>query len=245
MVSASPMIAPTVMRGLSEANGSWKMICMSRQSARNAAASSAVTLRPSNQTSPAVGSIRRRMQRPVVDLPQPDSPTRPSVSPGAMSKLTPSTACTTSALRAEQAAADREVLDQVLDAQERLNRLAHRAAISSAGSIEHAGDLVAAADLAQRRHRLAALRHRVAAARREAAAGRRLEQARHHARDRLEPRLLRRRRVDARDRADQALRVGMARIGEQLARPALPRPPCRHTSRPRAARSRRPRPSRG
>ena len=36
MVNASPMIVPTVMRGLSEANGSWKMICMSRQSARNA-----------------------------------------------------------------------------------------------------------------------------------------------------------------------------------------------------------------
>ena len=29
---------------------------------------------------------------PVVDLPQPDSPTRPKVSPGAISKLTPSTA---------------------------------------------------------------------------------------------------------------------------------------------------------
>ena len=32
--------------------------------------------------SPAVGSISRMMQRPVVDLPQPHSPTRPSVSPG-------------------------------------------------------------------------------------------------------------------------------------------------------------------
>ena len=30
MISASPTIAPTVMRGLSEAYGSWKMICMSR-----------------------------------------------------------------------------------------------------------------------------------------------------------------------------------------------------------------------
>src|SRR3954451_8712089 len=30
--------------------------------------------------------------RPSVDLPHPDSPTRPSVSPGARSKLTPSTA---------------------------------------------------------------------------------------------------------------------------------------------------------
>jgi len=64
MVSASPMMAPTVMRGLSEANGSWKMICMSRRSAWNAAGSSAVTLRPANQISPALGSISRRMQRP-------------------------------------------------------------------------------------------------------------------------------------------------------------------------------------
>ena len=40
------MMAPTVMRGLSEANGSWKMICMSRQKRRAAASrSSAVTLR--------------------------------------------------------------------------------------------------------------------------------------------------------------------------------------------------------
>jgi ABC-type oligopeptide transport system ATPase subunit len=35
---------------------------------------------PSNSISPEVGSIRRSTQRPVVDLPQPDSPTRPSVS---------------------------------------------------------------------------------------------------------------------------------------------------------------------
>ena len=134
MVSASPMIVPTVMRGLSEANGSWKMICMSRQSARNAAGSSADTLRPSNHTSPAVGSISRRMQRPVVDLPEPDSPTSPSVSPGAMSKLTLSTACTTLALRPSRPPPTCEVLGQILDAQERLNRVTHRAAISSAGS---------------------------------------------------------------------------------------------------------------
>ena len=31
MVSASPRIAPTVMRGLSEANGSWNTICMLRR----------------------------------------------------------------------------------------------------------------------------------------------------------------------------------------------------------------------
>src|SRR4051794_19218400 len=47
---------------------------------------------------PAVGSIRRRMARPTVDLPQPDSPTRPSVSPSPIAKLTPSTANTRSGL---------------------------------------------------------------------------------------------------------------------------------------------------
>jgi hypothetical protein len=53
-----------------------------------------VTFLPSNQTSPAVGSIRRRMHRPVVDLPQPDSPTSPSVSPALISNEMPSTAWT-------------------------------------------------------------------------------------------------------------------------------------------------------
>src|SRR5689334_676189 len=51
--------------------------------------------RPSKITRPPVGGSRRRMQRPVVVLPQPDSPTRPSVSPRPISKLTPSTALTT------------------------------------------------------------------------------------------------------------------------------------------------------
>ena len=94
MVSASPTIAPTFMRGFSDEYGSWKMICTSRRSSRSWSESMAVTLRPSNQTSPALGSISRRMHRPVVDLPQPDSPTRPRVSPAAMLKLTPSTART-------------------------------------------------------------------------------------------------------------------------------------------------------
>src|SRR5689334_23070913 len=38
--------------------------------------------------------MRRRIVRPTVVLPQPDSPTRPSVLPGCRSKLTPSTAFT-------------------------------------------------------------------------------------------------------------------------------------------------------
>src|SRR5919204_6937801 len=43
---------------------------------------------------PAVGSRSRMMARPSVDLPQPDSPTRPTVSPALISRSTPSTACT-------------------------------------------------------------------------------------------------------------------------------------------------------
>src|ERR1019366_10288120 len=50
--------------------------------------------RPSILMLPLVGSISRKMVRPTVDLPQPDSPTRPSVSPCAIEKLTPSTANT-------------------------------------------------------------------------------------------------------------------------------------------------------
>src|SRR5450755_55103 len=49
---------------------------------------------PSNHTSPAVGSISFSTERPIVLLPEPDSPTRPSTSPLAISKLTSSTART-------------------------------------------------------------------------------------------------------------------------------------------------------
>ena len=47
---------------------------------------------PWNHTLPAVGSSSRISVRPSVDLPQPDSPTSPSVWPGISSKLTPATA---------------------------------------------------------------------------------------------------------------------------------------------------------
>jgi len=38
------------------------------------------------------------IDNPGIDLPQPDSPTRPSVSPGSMVRLTLPTACTTDLL---------------------------------------------------------------------------------------------------------------------------------------------------
>ena len=96
------------------------MICMSRLSERNADAPSSVTLRPSNQISPPVGSIRRRMQRPVVDLPEPNSPTSPSVSPGCDVEAHSVDRVNHCGIARQEAAADLEVLGQVLDAQKRL-----------------------------------------------------------------------------------------------------------------------------
>src|SRR3954447_18797971 len=49
---------------------------------------------PLNRTVPAVGRSSAMSNRPSVDLPQPDSPTTPRVSPLRRSKLTPSTART-------------------------------------------------------------------------------------------------------------------------------------------------------
>ena len=52
------------------------------------AAAQRVTSLPSKRIVPAVGSIRRSTRRPVVDLPQPDSPTSASVSPRSQRRTT-------------------------------------------------------------------------------------------------------------------------------------------------------------
>ena len=84
----------TRRRGLSELMGSWKIICMRVRAWRSALPRRLVTSVPSSSTTPLLGSMMRMSALPVVDLPQPDSPTRPSVSPSKMSKLTPATALT-------------------------------------------------------------------------------------------------------------------------------------------------------
>ena len=68
---------------------------------------------PSSRIVPSVGSSRRSSSLPTVDLPQPDSPTRHSVSPGLIAKLTPSTALIQRDRAREQAAPQREMLLQV------------------------------------------------------------------------------------------------------------------------------------
>ena len=84
---------------------------------------SSVSSVPSNLTEPEVGRVSCSTERPVVDFPQPDSPTRPSVSPGAMVKETPRHGVDLADLVAhERAAAQREVLDQVGDLEQRCRR---------------------------------------------------------------------------------------------------------------------------
>ena len=57
------------------------------------------TDRDNKVTEPEVMASSCRIARPVVDLPQPDSPTRPRVSPSNTSKEIPATACTAERLR--------------------------------------------------------------------------------------------------------------------------------------------------
>ena len=71
-----------------------EIICMRWRMRRSPCGSSARTSLPSNRTRPAFGSTSRRIERPVVDLPQPLSPTSASVSPACSEKETSSTACT-------------------------------------------------------------------------------------------------------------------------------------------------------
>src|SRR5438309_10157294 len=85
---------PTRLRGFSDAYGSWKIIIISRRNGRISARESLVMSWPRNLTEPPVGSSSFMMQRAIVDLPQPDSPTTPSVSPSLIANETPSTAFT-------------------------------------------------------------------------------------------------------------------------------------------------------
>ena len=79
-----PMIWPTRLRGLSDANGSWKTICISRRSGCICLRPAFVMSWPRKRIVPSVESISRMIARDSVVFPQPDSPTSPSVSPAAI-----------------------------------------------------------------------------------------------------------------------------------------------------------------
>src|SRR5882724_12145384 len=150
---------------------------------------------------PCVGGVRPMMASARVDLPQPDSPTRPRHSPGFTSRLTPSTAF--------------RVLTPPRSALPTVKWTARSSSSSSLSAMmmtphETAG--AQASDIGRRR--AADVGHRRAAWV-EAAAGRVGRDRGHGARDLTQPLLAAPGALaQPRQGIDQALRIGMARRGE-------------------------------
>ncbi len=90
----SATMSPTVRLGFSDEIGSWKIIWMCVRLWRISSSERSARSTPLNVTLPEVGRGNWMIARPLVDLPQPDSPTSPRVSPDLMSKLMPLTAFT-------------------------------------------------------------------------------------------------------------------------------------------------------
>ena len=83
---------PIVKRGFRLAYGFWNTTWMRRRIGWRSRSESFRMSRPSKITSPPVGSCSRSSDKPIVVLPDPDSPTTPSVWPRLSSKLTSCTA---------------------------------------------------------------------------------------------------------------------------------------------------------
>src|ERR1700716_2011036 len=95
--STSSICWPQVMTGLSAVIGSWKIIDMRVQRSSLSRVSPAARMfSPSSRISPSVGfsalASRPMTVKAITDLPEPDSPTRQTISPGLTVKLTFSTA---------------------------------------------------------------------------------------------------------------------------------------------------------
>src|SRR3990172_512420 len=150
--------------------------------------------------------MSRRMQRPVVDFPQPDSPTSPSVSPFLMSKVTSSTACTRATSREKRPPRIGKYFLRFLILSSACS------AMVSVLSVEPAGHLVAGLDFLERRVLLGARGLHEGAARGEAAAGRDVAlEGGDGAADGLQALALGGGQVDARDGAEVPLGVGVQR----------------------------------
>src|ERR1041385_5653978 len=167
------------------------MICISRRSCRKRFLSSESTSWPANVICPAVGSIKRNRQRPTVDLPQPDSPTSPNVSPAKMSNDTPSTARTTSS---EPSTGKCFTRPRTLTSVSRISggrsscwfvsteTVMNFLVIGGHGSreiIEHTTHLHSAFELIKRNRTFSATWHSMRTTRREVTAGRQVHRTRH------------------------------------------------------------------
>ena len=82
------MMSPIGNRGSSEAAGSWKTTPMFLRRARCSALGIVARSWPWMRSEPSAMVSRPRTDLAMVDLPEPDSPTRPRISPGATWKLT-------------------------------------------------------------------------------------------------------------------------------------------------------------
>ena len=110
--------------GFSVRIGSWKIIAMRLpRSCRICSSESLVRSRPANTMRPptmrAGGSTSRMIEWPVIDLPEPDSPSRPSTSPRPSMKLTSSTAF-------DHAPCGKAMRTQAVDLQQRLGHRCRR-----------------------------------------------------------------------------------------------------------------------
>jgi hypothetical protein len=79
--SGSATMRATVWRGSSEPYGSWNTIWKSRRAVRSSFFGSVCRSRPSSETLPEVGVSSAITRRAMVDLPEPDSPTMPTLWP--------------------------------------------------------------------------------------------------------------------------------------------------------------------
>src|SRR5262249_23534987 len=168
---------------------------------------------PPRRIVPAVGSISLTVSRAVVDLPHPDSPTMPSVSPARTEKEIPSTANTEPILRPKMP--------------RRTGKCLARSSTSRTGADSGMRDLCGALRmpagremarrlLLERGHGAAALIGGKRATGGEHTTWRARAEARQHAGDLGETRLPRlAAAVDPRHGAEQAYRVGMTRAAEQ------------------------------
>src|SRR5690606_20272148 len=178
--NGSPTMSPTVILGFSDVYGSCRTIWISRRSARSSLPVSLKMSRPSNNTEPLVGGSSRISTWASVDLPQPDSPTTPSVSPLCRSNDTPSTARTWPTVFLNTM----PCLTGKCLTRSRTCRMGSAIADHLLGEVALA--VPAVAEVVVARHRRAAHRGRLRAPRVERAAAGDVEQARRQALDRLQ-----------------------------------------------------------
>src|SRR5690242_9625625 len=179
---------------------------------------------PSKRISPEVGSISFMIIRPVVVLPQPDSPTRPTVSPRRMSKVMPSTARTAAggplahSPRRTGKCFTRSLTSSSLGTSSSFGTASGGAAIVISLLREQTANRAPVPGLDERHLAGLALRASPVAARREGATGGEVRRSGRAPLDRQEPLVG---TPELRQRVDEPARVGMSRMLEHVVHPAL------------------------